>query len=156
MSAMKKLRWGLIGCGDIARKRAAPALVDLPACELVAVSRANFDKAESFAREFGAKRWYKDWQELVADEEVDAVYIATPVYLHAEQTVASAEAGKHVLCEKPMAMSTLECDLMIAACEANHVRLGVAYYRQDRKSTRLNSSHANISYAVFCLKKKKK
>ena len=126
---MKKLRWGLIGCGDIARKRAAPALVDLPACELVAVSRANFDKAESFAREFGAKRWYKDWQELVADEEVDAVYIATPVYLHAEQTVASAEAGKHVLCEKPMAMSTLECDLMIAACEANHVRLGVAYYR---------------------------
>lgn len=126
---MKKLRWGLIGCGDIARKRIAPALVDLPTCELVAVSRANFDKAESFAREFGAKRWYRDWQELVADEEVDAVYIATPVYLHAAQTVATAEAGKHVLCEKPMAMSTLECDKMIEACEANRVKLGIAYYR---------------------------
>ena len=129
MAAMKKLRWGLIGCGDIARKRVAPALNDLPTCELVAVSRANFDKAESFAREFGAKRWYRDWQELVADEEIDAVYIATPVNLHAAQTIAASEAGKHVLCEKPMAMSTLECDPMIAACEANHVKLGVAYYR---------------------------
>ncbi|HKC65291.1 MAG TPA: Gfo/Idh/MocA family oxidoreductase [Pyrinomonadaceae bacterium] len=129
MSAIKKLHWGLIGCGDIARKRVAPALNDLPACELVAVSRANFEKAESFAREFGAKRWYRDWQELLADEEIEAIYIATPVYLHVEQTVASAEAGKHVLCEKPMAMSTSECDHMIAACEANHVQLGVAYYR---------------------------
>lgn len=131
MSAMKKLRWGLIGCGDIARKRIAPALNTLPTCELVAVNRANFDKAESFAREFGAKRWYRDWQELVADEEVNAVYIATPVYLHAEQTVASAEAGKHVLCEKPMAISTSECDRMVAACEANRVKLGIAYYRHQ-------------------------
>src|SRR5205085_3902443 len=129
MAAMKKLRWGLIGCGDIARKRVAPALVDLPTCELVAVSRANFDKAETFAREFGAKRWYRDWRELVADEEVDAVYIATPVHLHAAQTIAAAEAGKHVLCEKPMAMNVSECDRMIVACRANNVRLSVAYYR---------------------------
>ena len=122
-----KLSWGLIGCGDIARKRVAPALGDLPNSELVAVSRANFAKAEPFAREFGAKRWYRDWRQLLTDEEVEAVYMAIPVHLHAAQTVAAAAAGKHVLCEKPMAMSVRECDRMIAACEANEVKLGVAY-----------------------------
>jgi len=127
---MKKLRWGLIGCGDISRKRVAPALRDIPECELVAVNRARVDLAEAFANEFGAKRWYGDWRELIADDEIDAVYIATPVYLHAEQTVAAAEAGKHVLCEKPMAMNPGECEKMIAAREFNGVKLGVAYYRR--------------------------
>lgn len=126
---MKNLKWGLIGCGDIAQKRVAPALRDLPECELVAVSRARFELAESFAQQFGAKKSYPDWRELLADEEVEAVYVATPVHLHAPQTIAAAEAGKHVLCEKPMAMNASECERMIAACRANNVRLGVAYYR---------------------------
>jgi predicted dehydrogenase len=124
-----KLKWGLIGCGDIARKRVAPALRDLASSELIAVNRANFELAEDFAVEFGAKRWYKDWRELIADPEIEAVYIATPVHLHAEQTIIAAQAGKHVLCEKPMALNVAECDRMIAACEANDVRLGVSYYR---------------------------
>lgn len=124
------VRWGIIGAGDIVRRRVAPAINDLPDCELTAIARANSDKAEEFAREFGAKRWYADWRELVKDDEVDAVYVATPVYLHAEQTIAAAEAGKHVLCEKPMAMNAAECDEMIAACEANGVKLGIAYYRR--------------------------
>lgn len=127
---MRKIKWGLIGCGDIARKRIAPALLDLPSCELIAVSRANFDQAEAFAREFGARRWYKEWQHLLEDEEIEAVYIATPVHLHAAQAIAAARAGKHVLCEKPMAMSVEECERMINACEENDVRLGVAYYRR--------------------------
>src|SRR5438477_808412 len=126
---MLKVKWGLIGCGDIARRRVAPALRDLPNCELVAVSRANFELTESFAREFGAQHWYRNWHELIADEEVEAVYIATPVYLHAEQAIAAAHAGKHVLCEKPMAMNVRECERMIAACAANNVRLGISYYR---------------------------
>lgn len=126
---MSQIRWGLIGCGDIARKRVAPALRDSPLGELVAVSRAQAELAAVFAREFGARRWYADWRELLLDHEVDAVYIATPVHLHAEQTIAAAEAGKHVLCEKPMALDVAECDRMIAACRANDVRLGVAYYR---------------------------
>ena len=126
---MAKLRWGLIGCGDISRKRVAPALIELETCELVAVNRERADLAESFAREFGARSWYGNWRGLIADAAVDAVYIATPVYLHAEQTIAAAEAGKHVLCEKPMAMDTAECDRMIAACQANGVKLGIAYYR---------------------------
>src|SRR5258705_5164769 len=126
---MKKLTWGLIGCGDIARKRIAPALRDLDSGDLVAVTRARSDLAESFAREFGARKWFDSWHELLRDSEIDAVYMATPVHLHAEQTIAAAQAGKHVLCEKPLAMNTSECDRMIAACRANKVKLGVAYYR---------------------------
>jgi len=129
MAQVKFVRWGLIGCGDIARKRVAPALRELESCVLVAINRANAELAASFATEFGARRWYADWRELLLDHEIDAVYVATPVHLHAEQTIAAAETGKHVLCEKPMAMNVAECDRMIAACRANNVRLGVAYYR---------------------------
>lgn len=130
MKTERKLRWGLIGCGDISRRRVAPALRDSQVCELVAVSSANFEQAESFAREFGAKSFYRDWRDLIADPEVEAIYVATPVHLHAAQTVAAAEAGKHVLCEKPMALTATECERMLAASEANGVRLGVAYYRR--------------------------
>ncbi len=126
---MKKVRWGLIGCGDIARKRVAPAFKEHPNCELVAVTRSRADQAEQFAKEFEARRWYPTAEQLFRDEEIDAVYIATPVHLHASQTLAAAGAGKHVLCEKPMAMNVAECDQMIAACADNGVRLGVAYYR---------------------------
>ena len=103
---------------------------DAPASALVAVSRARGELAEAFAREVGATRWHREWRALVADADLNAVYVATPVHLHAEQTIAAAEAGKHVLCEKPLAMSALECDRMLAACRANRVKLGVAYYRR--------------------------
>jgi predicted dehydrogenase len=122
--------WGLIGAGDIVRKRVAEALRDVRGCELVAVSRARADLVDSFAHEIGARRGYPRWRDLAADPDVHAVYVATPVHLHAEQTVAAAEAGKHVLCEKPMAMDVAECDRMIAACRASGVRLGIAYYRR--------------------------
>ena len=126
---MNKLKWGLIGCGDISQNRVAPALRDLENCNLVAVNRKNVALAESFAKQFGAKKWYKEWQDLIADDEIEAVYIATPVNLHMEQTIAAAEAGKHVLCEKPMALNTKQCKKMIHACKTNDVKLGVAYYR---------------------------
>ena len=126
---MGSLKWGLIGCGDIAQKRVAPALRDLPSCHLQAVARSQSDLADSFANKFGARESYRTCKELLADKEIEAVYIATPVHLHAAQTIAAAEAGKHVLCEKPMAMNVKQCDEMIAACRANNVKLGIAYYR---------------------------
>lgn len=127
---MTILNWGLIGAGDIARKRIAPAFRDLPNCNFVAVSRAKAELAEEFAKEFGAKKWFQNWEDLLADNEIQAVYIATPVFLHAKQTIAAAKAGKHILCEKPMALNVAECDEMIAACKANNVKLGIAYYRR--------------------------
>lgn len=124
------LAWGVVGAGDIVGKRVAPALRESPACDLVAICRARAELAEGAAARLGARRWYAHWQQLVDDGEIRAVYIATPVHLHASQTIAAAEAGKHVLCEKPMAMDAAECDRMIAACCANGVKLGVAYYRR--------------------------
>ena len=126
---MKKLKFGLIGCGDISQRRVAPAFRDLANCELVAVNRARYELAESFAREFGARRWYRTWRELIDDDEVEAVYVATPHDQHLEQTIACAEAGKHVLCEKPMALRAKDCRAMIDACASNNVKLGIAYYR---------------------------
>ena len=123
------IRFGLIGCGDIAHKRVAPALRDSTVCDFVAVSRAQSQLAESFAKEFGVPRWYADWRELLKDDGIDAVYVATPVYLHAEQTIAAIEAGKHVLCEKPMALTVAECNRMIATRDHHKLKLGIAYYR---------------------------
>jgi predicted dehydrogenase len=122
-------RWGLFGAGDIVQKRVAAALRDTPGSRLLSVARGRAELAEAFAISVGAERSYARWQDLLADKNVDGVYIATPVHLHAEQTIAAAAAGKHVLCEKPMAMNAAECDRMIAACRANGVTLGVAYYR---------------------------
>jgi predicted dehydrogenase len=123
------LGWGLIGCGDIAAKRVAAALRDAPGSCLVSVSRARAELLPAFAKEHGARRYAGDWRDLLRDDEVDAVYLATPVALHAEQAIAAARAGKHVLCEKPMALDEQDCARMIKAAEENGVRLGVAYYR---------------------------
>jgi predicted dehydrogenase len=135
-SPSRPVRWGLIGCGDISEKRVAPALREAPGSVLVAVARAQADKAADFAARHGASRSYADWRDLVRDEGLDAVYVATPVRLHAEQAVAAAQAGKHVLSEKPMALDPAACERMIAAARAHDVRLGVAYYRHHYPAVR--------------------
>lgn len=123
------VKWGIIGCGDVARKRVARAIQNDPDSELVAVCRRNEEKLREFAEAFGTPIATTNADELLASPEVDAVYIATPVNFHCPQTLAAARAGKHVLVEKPMAMSVAECDQMIAACRNAGVQLGVAYYR---------------------------
>jgi predicted dehydrogenase len=123
------VRWGLIGCGDIAAKRVAEALRRSAGSALVAVARARRELAADFAERHGARRWHGDWKALLRDDEIDAVYIATPVHLHAEQAVAAARAGKHVLCEKPMALDVAGGERMLAEARARGLRLGVAYYR---------------------------
>src|SRR4029453_12230325 len=103
--AAPEIGWGLIGCGDIAGKRVAAALRKTPGSALVAVARKRAALAADFARDPARRRWYADWREVIRDPEVSAVYVATPVRHHAEQAVAAAEAGKHVLCEKPMPLT---------------------------------------------------
>jgi len=125
----RAVRWGLIGCGDIAEKRVARALRECPASSLHAVAGRRAEQAADFAARHGAARSYPDWRELLEDGDIDAVYLATPVRLHAEQAVAAAEARKHVLCEKPMALDVDGCQRMVDAARGNGVRLGVAYYR---------------------------
>lgn len=127
---MATIRWGILGCGDVAEKKGGPALTQAAGSQLVAVMRRDRAKAEDFARRHGAQRAYDSVPALLADADIDAVYIATPPFLHKEQTIAAARAGKHVLVEKPMALNAAECDAMIEACQSAGVHLHVAYYRR--------------------------
>ena len=124
------VRWGILGCGDVVRKRVANAIAEEPRSCLVAACRRDANALAAFASDFAISQCYTRSDQLLANKSIDAVYIATPVHQHCDQTIAAAEAGKHVLVEKPMAMSTDECDRMIAACRDNRVKLGVAYYRR--------------------------
>jgi len=126
---MAAVKWGLIGCGDIVSRSIGPALNALEGCTIRAVCRSNPAKLNNCVQQLGAHTGYENWRDLLDDDQIDAVYIATPVVFHAEQTIVAAEAGKHVLCEKPMAMDTAECRRMIDACQRNYVRLGISYYR---------------------------
>ena len=133
-----KIKWGIIGCGDVADHKIGPAFNRVKDSELVAVMRRNAEKAKDFARRHKVPKYYSDVDALLRDDEINAVYIATPHYLHAEHTVKAAEYGKHVLCEKPMAITIQECQKMINACETNKVKLMIAYYQ------RLQPAHQKI------------
>ena len=110
--------------------RAGPPLYSVDDSELIAVMRRDRVKAEAFAERHGAKRVYTDIDALLADDETqcDLRRNAAP-YLHCEHTLRTAEAGKHVLCEKPMAMRVDECQRMVNACRDAGVTLMLAYYR---------------------------
>ncbi|MCG9127527.1 Gfo/Idh/MocA family oxidoreductase [Candidatus Poribacteria bacterium] len=126
---MSILRWGILGCGNVAEHKGGPPLYTVEDSKLIAVMRRDRSKAESFAKRHEAKRFYTDLDSLLTDDELNAIYIATPPYLHCEQTIRAAHSGKHVLCEKPMAMNVEECQQMIDACNEAGVALMVAYYR---------------------------
>jgi len=127
---MEEIRWGIIGCGDVAEHKGGPALYNVPHSRLVAVMSRRAHRAEDFARRHRAERFYTQVDDLLADEAVNAVYVATPPNVHAELTERAARAGKHVLCEKPMAMTVAECRRMIQACRDHGVQLIIAYYRR--------------------------
>ncbi len=114
------IRWGIIGLGAIARKFASD-LAHVPDARLVAVGSRAQAKATAFAAEFKAARAYASYHELVADREVDAVYIATPHPSHREDAILCLEAGKAVLCEKPVAVNHGELERMIAVARCTRV-----------------------------------
>ena len=124
------IRWGLIGAGDIANKRVASAIQNDPNSDLVAVCRRSKRDLHEFADRFSIANRYTDVKQLLSLKELDAVYIATPVDCHCPQTIAAAQAGRHVLVEKPMALDPDQCQEMIDTCERVGVLLGVAYYRR--------------------------
>ena len=124
------IRWGIIGCGDVAEYKSGPALYGTPGSELVAVMRRDLAKAQDFARRHGARRWYAEAEALVADPEVNAVYIASPHNQHPEHVALAARAGKIVLCEKPMGANVAQAEACVEVCRAHAVPLTVAYYRR--------------------------
>jgi len=127
---VRTLRWGIIGIGNIVQGTMAPAMVAEPECELVAAVSRDQGRADAFAAEFGAKYAYTDYDEMLANPEVDAVFIATPNALHAEQVLAAAEAGKHVLCDKPMALTVEDAIREVEACHAAGVKFGINFHNR--------------------------
>jgi predicted dehydrogenase len=120
------VNWLVIGIGDITRKRVLPAILAEPRSRLRALLTRDPRKAEAYPGGMA----YMDLHAALRDTVVDAVYVASPVVLHAEHTIASLRAGKHVLCEKPVAMNYAQAETMAAAAHDSGCVVGIAYYRR--------------------------
>ncbi len=124
------IRWGILGCGNVCEAKSGPGLQKAEGSSLVAVMRRDGALAADFARRHGVPRWYDEAAALIADDDVDAVYIATPPSSHLELTRKVAAAGKPVYVEKPIAATATEAQQITQICEAAGVPLFVAYYRR--------------------------
>ena len=124
------IRWGIIGCGDVTEVKSGPAYQQTEGFELVAVCRRDGEKAKDYAQRHGVPKYFTDADQLIADDEVDAVYIATPPDSHLEYALKVAEAGKPCCVEKPMAPNFANCETIRDAFAAKDLPLFVAYYRR--------------------------
>ncbi|HCE46540.1 MAG TPA: oxidoreductase [Lentisphaeria bacterium] len=130
-----KLRWGIIGAGGIA-KAFAKGVQHSKTGEMVAVGSRSQEKADAFAKELNIPRSYGSYEALLADKDVQAVYIATPHPMHAEWAIKAAEAGKHILCEKPAALNYYELMAMIESAKDNNVFFMEAFMYRCHPQTR--------------------
>lgn len=134
----KKLKVGIIGCGGIANGKHMPSLAKLDNVEMVAFCDIIEEKAIKAAEEFGAlnAKYYTNYKELLADKSIDVIHVCTPNKSHSFITVDALEAGKHVMCEKPMAKTTEEAKAMVEAAKRTGKKLTIGYqnrFRQDSK-----------------------
>ncbi|QSF44850.1 Gfo/Idh/MocA family protein [Paenibacillus tianjinensis] len=134
----QKLRWGIIGCAQIATGSVMPAILESETGIIEAVASRGLEKSSAVAAEFGINKAYGSYEELLADKDIDAVYIPLPNHLHREWVIRAAEAGKHVLCEKPIALNSTEAAEMVEACRKAGVHLAEAYmYRHHPRIAEL-------------------
>jgi predicted dehydrogenase len=136
---VKPLRWGLVSTARINRA-VIPAIRASSGSELVAVASRSLERARAYAAEWKIPRSVGSYEELVADPELDALYISLPNHLHAEWAIRGARAGKHVLCEKPIALSLEEMDAIAAAARENGVAVAEAFmYRHHPQTHRVKA-----------------
>jgi predicted dehydrogenase len=124
---MTVLRWGILSTADIGMAKVTPAIQRAAGCEVVTIASRDADRAAGAAEQLGIGRSHGSYEALLDDPEVDAVYIPLPNDLHARWTIAAAAAGKHVLCEKPLALDTAEATTMVEACAQAGVTLAEAF-----------------------------
>ncbi len=152
---MKTLRIGIIGCGGIANGKHMPSLKVIKECEMVAFCDIIPERAAKAAVEFGTPdaRTYTDYKELLKDDRIDAVHVCTPNRSHSFITVDALEAGKHVMCEKPMAINSAEAKKMLDAAKRTGKKLSIGYqsrFRDDAqfmKAEALDGTFGDIYYA---------
>ncbi len=123
----ERVRWGVLGCAAIATHKVVPAMQRSERCEVVAIASRDLGRAAETAHSLGIPGHYGSYDDLLADPSVEAVYIPLPNHLHSEWTLRAAAAGKHVLCEKPLALSVAEATAMVDACRAAGVVLMEAF-----------------------------
>lgn len=127
---MKIINWGIIGCGDVCEKKSGPSFYKIEHSNLEAVMRRDPDKVKDYAMRHKVDKYYTDADLLIADPQVNAVYIATPPNTHMKYAIKAMQAGKPVYVEKPMGMNSAECEEMIRVSEATNQKLFVAFYRR--------------------------
>ena len=126
---MEKLRWGIIGCGDVTEHKSGPAFNKVPHSQLYAVMRRNIEKARDYANRHAVPVYYNDAHQLINDDHVNAIYIATPPDTHETYAMQAIEAGKPVYVEKPMTIDYASALRLQAAVDTNNAKLCVAHYR---------------------------
>ena len=124
---MKKVQWGVMGTADIARGQTIPGMLQAEHCELYAIAGRKPEKAEEYRKTFGFRKAFGSYDEMLADPAVEAVYIPLPNDLHCEWTIRALKAKKHVLCEKPLAVSEAQVQEMFRTAEENGVLLMEAF-----------------------------
>jgi predicted dehydrogenase len=123
----KKVRWGVLGVAAIATKKVIPGMQKCERAEVTAIASRELGRAREAAERLGIRKAYGSYEELLADAEVEAIYNPLPNHLHVPGTATSAEAGKHVLCEKPIALSATEAATLIGVRERTGVKIGEAF-----------------------------
>jgi predicted dehydrogenase len=131
---MTKVGWGILSTADIGMRKVIPAIQRAANCEVVGIASRAEDRAAAAAATHGIPTPYGSYEELLAAEDVDAVYIPLPNDLHAEWTIKAAAAGKHILCEKPLAMTAAQAEEMASACEEAGVKLVEAFMYRHHPS----------------------
>ncbi len=123
----EKIRWGILGAANIAVKKVIPAMQAGNFCEISAIASRNLEKAKRFADDLNIPKFYGSYEELLDDAEIDAIYNPLPNNLHIEWTIKAAEAGKHVLCEKPIALTIEEAGKLIETRRRTGVKIQEAF-----------------------------
>src|SRR5205823_9279614 len=125
---VKKVRWGILGAARIATERVIPATMACARAEVVAIASRGLDKARAAAHRHGIATAYGSYEELLADPDVDAIYNPLPNHLHVPWTIKALQAGKHVLCEKPIALTAAEAQqLADVAKQYPHLKVMEAF-----------------------------
>jgi predicted dehydrogenase len=123
----KKVRWGILSTANIAAKKVVPAMQKGEYCDVIAIASRDRRRAEQVARSLGIAKAYGSYEELLADPDVEVVYNPLPNHLHVPWSIKAAEAGKHVLCEKPLAMTKTEALTLLARQKQTGVKIGEAF-----------------------------
>lgn len=123
----RKLKWGILGCASIAKRAVIPGLKQSQLNEVTAIASRDIDKSQATAEELNIPKAYGSYEEILEDPDIDAVYIPLPNHLHKEWTIRAAEAGKHILCEKPLALTEAEAAEMAEAAAKSGVHLSEAF-----------------------------